>query len=192
MGALRFRLVVPWFLIASLSACGVAQSPRAAQPTVGSQGEPFPMDWDNPIQGETVDSYADARSDVSFDAREPNLDNLRAIFVTALDRSSSSTRALAFRFDSATYGRVWVVEERLQIDPKLWEQDERDLIARKGQPGYSGSSEIVTIKGGIPAILRTSDDGSDSFLRWVEGQVLFTVEGPNLNKDACVAVAQRA
>jgi len=58
-------------------------------------------------------------------------------------------------------------------------------------PGASGKQELVTIRGTTTALLSTLADGSRSLIRWAEGNVVFLIEGPRLQHDEAIDIANQ-
>jgi hypothetical protein len=51
----------------------------------------------------------------------------------------------------------------------------KPLIASIGQPGVSGTAQLVSIRGGLQALATTSADGSRTDLRWLENGSISSV-----------------
>jgi len=190
---MRMRLV--WVLpLVLLFACASKTSQlRDAGPDQTSSGsQSVPANWDNPIDGDPVNSFDDGRSDVGFSARQPqNLGDPKSIFVTRLSGSQRQDRVLAFVFDTASYGRVVVIEEPLRITAAEWLKSIQANAASNGSSGTSGRADVVTIKGGVQAEITTSGDLAHSDIRWIEGTMQILVRGPTLNHDECLELGNK-
>jgi hypothetical protein len=162
---------------------GTASSPSGEAPPVDLQA----TDWDHPFQGKGVQvgSFDEASNDVSFQLRLPNrLGDATAIYVTPAPPDSA---AVAFLFDSQDFGRVIVTESA----PDIPDADQRtkayeDRVANNGQPDVWTTSEIVTIKDNITAVVGTSQYYSAT-IEWVDDtDVQFDVIGPQLTGDQAI------
>jgi hypothetical protein len=182
-----------------IAACGrgpgVDVAPLAGAPSPTSVAVGKPVDWNNPIRGQRVDSSDEARSNLSFQPQDPSgLGTPVSIFVTptrSSDPQEKMSHNLAFVYDTSKYGRVAVLEEALRTSLAEFLDSIQTVVAGNDQPGISGHHEIVTIRGNAQALLSTLGDNSRSVIRWTEGGIVFLVEGPTLTRDSAVAIGNQ-
>ena len=181
-------LLLIW-LAAFVAACG--DNP----PRPSSAGGPSPrgvtIDWENPIPlAQPVSSMDEARPYLAFSPREPQgLGRPVRILMTKPLAGQESGRVLAFLFDTAEYGRVIVIQELSQLTLQQYDDENQKLAAGNDRPGRVGSAEVTPIRGGLQALVTTSSDGAHSDIRWREGPVQLLIEGPNLDRSACITIA---
>ena len=171
-------------------ACGVGEPVAAPTPSDShASGVDHPIfDYDKPFEGDRLNSYSEARATVSFTPLEPkNLGDPVSILVTSGERS---TRALAFLFDDSTYGRVIVLERPLQVSLESYVAGISALPRENDKPGMTGTNEVVVIRGGAKALITTSEDSRRSDIRWAESGAEVLVDGPTLDRPACLNIAQ--
>jgi hypothetical protein len=98
-------------------------------------------------------------------------------------------RVLALLYDLPTFGRVVVIEEIPQIpvvEFNSWWEHQATL---NRSPGVHGTTTAVTVRGAVEAFITTAEDGSRSDIRWLEGDIEIVIEGPTLDRDQVVALA---
>jgi hypothetical protein len=101
--------------------------------------------------------------------------------------------AIAFSFDTQSYGTVFVRELAWEGNPDFgqWVQN----VAAEGATQQCGSpSDAANIKDGQPALFSHDPGQPDSNpgLLWVEGKTRFELSGPALKKDQLIAIANAA
>jgi hypothetical protein len=156
-----------------------------AQPGSGEQ-PPVP-NWNNPIHGQVEASLAAAQSHLPFHIRSlPGFARAGRILDTPDLRPRDRLIVLQYRTSS---GLVNVYEETPQVSAGEFRKVIASWVATNGQPGTSGSSTAVMVRGKYPALVTTASDGSRSDIRWIEAGVEYLITGPSLSKLACIHFA---
>lgn len=102
---------------------------------------------------------------------------------------SSNRDAIGFIYDSATYGRLVIIEARPDIpDPTMRAQSFSNQVAQSELPQHFGNVSIVTVAGEM-ALLTSNEDQTRSMVEVVKGGVQFSVLGPSLQPAAAVEAA---
>jgi hypothetical protein len=151
----------------------------------------LPVDWDNPIKGQELSSFEEAKSLLAFDPYEPrNLGQAVGIFVSvSVDVRS---RVLGLVYDSPGYGRVVVIEELLHLPISDYQAGMEEIVDTSlARPELAGRSELVSVRGGLTALMTATEDGSVADIRWTDGTIVLLVRGPSLNRDTAVQVAEQ-
>ena len=105
-----------------------------------------------------------------------------------LDREQPD-RAIAIMYDSGDWGFVALKQAPSQLPAKDWLDSAKGLVASIGQPGMFGDAHLVVLSDGSDALLKISADGKHSVVDWLEGSVELIIEGPTLNDDQPIALA---
>jgi hypothetical protein len=170
-----------------------ADLPTASSPpsTPNLPDHGLQQNWDNPIFGVPVASAAAAQAQVPFTVYEPKGLGTppTGVFATAADVAPEG-RAVAFVFDTQEFGRVDVVEHVPDVPLDQYDAEHENLVATNGDPLLHGHFDLVTIRAGQKALVTTSEDGTRSAIFWLEGDAEIIVEGPALNFNQVVAIAQ--
>lgn len=185
--------------LVGLGACGqnppgvlVPDALNSSPKPVGA-GAPAPPNWTNPILGVPVGSVDEAKAQLAFSPLVPQGLGTATIHVQ-LGSSDIRSRPIAFIYDHASYGRIVVREWLPNKSPAEYEAWLQSIPGKAAadpgadQPG-AGHSELVTIRGGIVALLTEPDDGSIADLRWVERGLVLHTSGPALNRERVIAIA---
>src|SRR6266851_1574346 len=139
-----------------------------AQPGSGEQ-PPVP-NWNNPIHGQVEASLAAAQVHIPFHIRSlPGFARAGRILDTPDLRPRDRLIVMQYRTSAGKVIANWV--------------------ATNGQPGTSGSSTAVMVRGKYPALVTTASDGSRSDIRWIEAGIEYLITGPSLTKRACIHFA---
>ncbi len=156
-----------------------------AQPGSGEQ-PPVP-NWNNPIHGRVEASLAAAQRHMPFHLRSlPTFPRPRRILDTpALSRDS---RLIVLQYRTSS-GLVNVYEETPQVSVSGFRKVIASWVGLNGQPGTSGTSAAVMVRGKYPALVTTASDGRRSDIRWIEAGVEYLITGPSLTKRACIHFA---
>jgi hypothetical protein len=173
-------------------------SVRLSPAPIESPGRPDPgppTDWDNPIDGQRVGSSTEARAFLAFDSYEPKgLGVAKAVFLTPIGAAEKAAdrmnRVIAYVYDDSSFGRVVVIEEILRTSPREYQDAVDALVANDGSPSQSGRAEKVSIRGGNTALLTTNAEGTRSSIRWIEGNRIIIVRGPQLTRQQCLTIAE--
>lgn len=105
---------------------------------------------------------------------------------------SSNKDAIAFIYDSPTYGRLVIIEARPDIpDPTMRAQSFSNQVAQSELPQHFGNVSIVTVAGEM-ALLTSNEDLTRSMVEVVKSGVQFSVLGPSLQPTAAVEAAAAA
>jgi hypothetical protein len=149
--------------------------------------EGFIQDWDNPIEGVRVDTTADAANNVAFDVQEPGGLGTPLAIYTSGEELDKSSRAVAFVYDTAAFGRVDILEH---LPESSGDDYQKFLVSLNGDPLTHGRADLVTIRGSIQALVTTSEDGGHCAGFWLEGGIEYIVEGPVLTFDDVTKAAE--
>lgn len=163
---------------------GGTQQHEGPSPAPGEAG----TDWTQPITFAIPVTNVDiAAPSLPFTVSVP-----RGLGVpTAIFRSSDAIprdgRAIAFEYDTPSYGRVLVVERFPDVPPEDYDAANQQLVQSS-----SGSShlEIVAIRGGAQALVVTDPAGGSAGIYWLEGTVEFWVTGQALTRDQILAIVE--
>ncbi len=149
-------------------------------------------DWGRPFNGGGVpldDTAAFLALHPSFHVYAPNTPDPVKVFAAPGPGGSAGNDAVFFVLDDSKDGTIWIGESAPDI------RSEADRLAlyheaasENGQPGIHGTAEIVTIRGGVPALLGTSQDGMCT-LQWVEKDTQIHLLGPALIRDRVLEIA---
>jgi hypothetical protein len=148
--------------------------------------------YDAPISdGETVTDMDSARALLSFDPLVPKgLGEPSRILVSRPDDVAQDDRALGLVYDTASYGRVTVVEDLQHVSPQEYDSENKALLAENGNPNTHGSVEIIDVRDGQQALITTSEEGNLSQIFWLERDNLeISILGPSLNSEDCQKLA---
>lgn len=197
------RAVAVILVLTSLSGCA-ARSPGVASAgdAIRNEGE---VNWDNPIGGQPVNSVADVRAMVGFPVTAPTpLGAASAIYV--IPASEGDGGAVDFIFD-LPMGRVVVAEFPYDFPVSHWDEFVGSIVevSERGEATPSpsigpdgeeeviqGSAETYTLPDGRTALITTSEDGTQSDIRWLSAAgVEIVVQGPDLSKASAILLANR-
>ena len=89
-------------------------------------------------------------------------------------------------YDS-TFGRV-AISESMYEGPPDFEEWTKFIAEGKSDP-CGPTSEAITIRDGVPALLGNSIERTRWNIRWVEGKVEFNILGPKLTRDQVLTIA---
>jgi hypothetical protein len=123
----------------------------------------------------------------AFSLREPLGLGVGNVFV-----GNNPPDAAIFVYDSVVFGRVWVGESLPDIpDDASRAEAYAAMVAQNGQPDERYTSEIISIRVGVTALLRyASDPPSDpTVIEWVEKGVQFQALGPTLTSDQAITIS---
>jgi hypothetical protein len=159
-------------------------TPAAFEPT---RDEPQ-LDWDHWFPSATaLSADAPLPTTLPFTPIRP-----QSIDATASRYLSPNGDAIAFIYDSPTYGRLVIVEALPDIpDPTMRAQSFSNQVAQSKLPQAFGSVSIVSIAGEM-ALLTSSEDLTRSMIEVVKDGVQFSVLGPSLQPSAAVEAATAA
>jgi hypothetical protein len=148
--------------------------------------------WANPIEGVRAPSLAQAESTLPFDARTPKgLGTPSKILLSDPAMVSAKQIVIAYLFDDPELGLVVIKEHLPDVDPSTYVEENRELLKYNGDVNTHGRFSVVSIRGGIEALLTESEDGSEATIFWLEDGIEYIVNGPSLNGQDVVAVAER-
>lgn len=174
-----------------LSSCAERVSPSGEgtfgpeAPSIGGESS----GWSNVIGGEptTADS-----SDVPFKAVTPaGLGETTGVFETDPEVASPSDRVIEFDFQNSSFGPVVVEELTPEVPTDRWERYVSLLEAQNGSEEMHGTASSYNVRNGSQALLTTSEDGTATDIRWLEGpDVEIWVRGPALTVDQCLEIAK--
>ena len=151
--------------------------------------------WDYPADGDLTGSISQARPSMSVPARMPNGlgSPIRMILAPPAALSSGSTpRALFLVFDQSPYGRVIAMEQPWQGPNVDYSTYAKSAASDSASVPCGPTAEAVTIKGGQPALLTHSIDGSVWAVSWREGSMELRIMGPHLTRDQALKIADAA
>jgi hypothetical protein len=181
-------------LVAALVLMGACARREAA--TGGGEQHPHQerstINWDNPIAGVRVDALESVAALFPFDILMPEgLGSPFKILMTPPENASPESRVLAFLYNSRAYGRVVILEHIPDVPVAEYEESNQKLVQiSHTQSNVRGSAEIVPVRGGLPALVTTSEDGKHSTIWWLEaGSFEIVVEGPDLNFNQVIEIA---
>lgn len=176
---------------AALTACSSpAQSSTANHPEGGAplgpgQGGPA---WQNPIGGVTVSSLADAQQHVKFPIiAMPGLGQPSTILITP-DQAPVDT-VVVVQYQNSSSGLINVYEETTDMSSSDFQDMINSWVAVNGKPETAGSATAVTLNDKLPALITTTEDGSNSDIRWIQGGVEYIISGPSLTQQTCTTFA---
>ena len=190
----RNALWLAGVLIFGVVSCG-PQEPTGGSATAPTSQQPFwqrppasGQDWKDPIMGEEMSSIADAAKNLGFEPLVPKaLGTPTKIFVQ-LSNPDPSQRVVAFVYENGTYGPV-VVKEWL---PPGSPADYAEFLASTAavdDPATPGHRDSVTIRSGSIAMLTETDDRLVAGIRWVEGNIVVDIDGPSINREEVLTIA---
>jgi hypothetical protein len=148
------------------------------------------IDWDNPISGNEVPSLDVAERAVPFEVRAPKGLGQPTKHLMSPSSFHAGLRVVASLFDSPEYGRVIVIQHLPDLPVEEYHAANRSLVEMNGQPNVSGSAEILSIRGGLEALVTTSEDKTKSTVFWLENGVEYVVEGPHLDRSEVLRIAE--
>jgi hypothetical protein len=174
----------------SMASTGVSSSSSSTTPDPPDSTGPIVRepDWNNPAQGTPVDSLAAAQQAIKLNAIQPSTAIDPQVFVTNTTMDAQY-RGVQFTWNSPQYGQVAVQESPEDSSVDQWQSDIKSIAAQTGQPGVYGSGEVVMITPGVPALITTTADGARSDIWWYDAGLSVHVEGPKLDKQAVVELA---
>ncbi len=138
-------------------------------------------------------NMAEASSKLAFNPMVPKGLGSPTKILVQLGNLELDRRPIAMIYDNASYGRI-IVKQGL---PEGTPEEEEAFLASvpkmgaeccAGIPG-SGHSELVSIRGSITALVTETDDRSTADITWVEGRLLLSVSGPDLQRDEVIDIA---
>ena len=98
---------------------------------------------------------------------------------------------MEFDFAKSPYGQVVVEEITPEVSSKEWPDYVSLLVGQNGSEEMHGSASSLSVRGGSQALLTTSEDGSRTDIRWLEGPDLeIWITGPALDVDDCSKIAE--
>jgi hypothetical protein len=163
----------------------------ACKHSSGGLGADESFSWTHPFRGKGVEvaTAADAMSKTSFNLDVPKPLGTMHIFLSPYTDAQGRSDAVWFVIQSPKFGIVWIGESA----PDVPDDAERlasyqDRVAQNGQPGVLSVAEIVTVRGGVTALLGVSPDGVAT-LQWVENQTQVDVQGPTLTRAQVLDIA---
>lgn len=197
-GVRRVLLSAGVFMLGVL-ACGpqVGSSQPAATPSsplpVSSTGDwEFERMFNDPLPpGEEKSSVEDAQREAPFAILTPSLGDPLHVWISKVAYQGKGGAAVALTYDSASFGRIVIMETLDPVDlttSEKWESDAAEAVAANGKPGHYGSSERVAVRGG-QGLLGVHPSGRIG-LAVFEGGILVQIFGPDLSKDQAVAIAE--
>ncbi|MBI4259806.1 MAG: hypothetical protein HY658_04505 [Actinobacteria bacterium] len=171
-------------------ACGRRGDVGSRPPADAGNGAPS-VDWSNPIGGIPVDTAAEAQGYVAFAVRVPEgVGTVREILVSSPEEVSRESRGVAFLMDHPSLGLVVVIEHFPDVPVEDYEAAAQ-RVADADDPGTEdGTGRVTTVRGGKPALVTVSPDGSRSTIFWLEDGVEFVVRGPDLNESEALGVIE--
>ena len=97
--------------------------------------------------------------------------------------------AVFFVLDDPKDGAIWIAESAPDLDGTAADRlaNYRDIVSENGQPEIHSTAEIVTIRGGTPALLGTMNGLSS--LEWVDGGTQVQLMGSTLTRRKVLEVA---
>ncbi|MGZ4153203.1 MAG: hypothetical protein ACXVQ0_01845 [Actinomycetota bacterium] len=137
-----------------------------------------------------VSSTNAAQPSLPFTAKLPaGLGAPTQIFATSQDVPSDG-RAIAFEFNTSSYGRVLVIERLPDVPAKDYDAANQALVqSNSASSSPSSFLEIDSIRGGEQALVASNPEGTAAGIYWLEGSVEFYVTGDNLTKSDVLAIA---
>lgn len=146
----------------------------------------------NAIAGVEVAESSAAGLDLPFAAFDPQgLGEPVAVYQTD-PASGVDSRGLVVEFDYTTEWGPVVVEELVPQSPAdTWKEQIQTAISLNGQSFTHGTATEVDIRGGLPALLLVSEDGSEAMMQWYEKDNLeMVLYGTSLPSDVAVKLAE--
>jgi hypothetical protein len=93
-------------------------------------------------------------------------------------------------YESDDYGLVVLKEHVPDVPIADYDDSNEQVVEMSTAPSAQGSARIVPVRGGLPALLTVSPDGTDCTIWWLEDEAFeMVVQGPDLVPDQCVEVA---
>ena len=154
-----------------------------AQPGAGEQ-PPVP-NWKDP-GGIAVASAAAAQKHVPFRVRLLPGPPPYRILVTR--PPGTAFVVLQYR---EPFGLVDIWEETPQITSRQFRHLITQWVALNGNPGTSGTSTSVHVRGRYPALITTTADGRRSDIQWIQAGVEYLIRGPTLTRQDCHRLASQ-
>ena len=172
-----------------LTACSPALSAtRSSHSDGGAPADAGGSSWQNPIDGVAVASLPDAQQDVDFPlVTMPNMGSPSTILVTP--NESAADTVVVLQYQSSSSGLINVYEEATTMSSAEFQNVINSWVALNGQANTTGSSTAVTLSNGLPGLITTTSDGSNSDIRWIQGAVEYTIRGPSLTQQSCTTFA---
>jgi hypothetical protein len=144
--------------------------------------------WQNPIGGVTVSSLTAAAQYVNFPLiAMPGLGNPSTILVTP--NQAPADTVVVVQYQNSSSGLINVYEETTSMSSTDFQNMIDSWVAVNGKPETEGSLTAVTLNNKLPALITTTADGSNSDIRWIQGGVEYTIDGPSVTQQACVTFA---
>lgn len=190
----RWVRVLRWIVsIAALcvaAGCAGSGTTPSALSGPGQPGFEEP-NWENPIDGQEVPSIDQAQQLVDFEILVPDAFGPPVkILVTPPDSSSRGDRVVALLYESDDYGLVVLKEHLPDVPIAEYDASNARVVEMTKDPSAQGIARIVPVRGGLPALLTISPDGSDCTIWWLEDEAFeIVVRGPDLVPEKCVEVA---
>lgn len=182
------RIGVLLGFVVLLVSCGrlSGESPIAGPPATAPVGDEPHTNWENPIDGVRVDSFAQADAAISAALYEPRgLGPPTDLFV---GQFNAEVAALLYQTDA--YGLVVVRESPPDASREVYEESQRELLDYNDKPDTHGRFEILTIRDGQQALLTVSEDGNDATIFWLEGKLEISIGGPSIGPIEAVELAK--
>jgi hypothetical protein len=154
-----------------------------AQPGAGAQ--PPAPDWKDP-GGKPVASAAAAEQRVPFRVHLPSGPPPYRILVTR--QPGTAIVILQYR---EPFGLVDIWEEMPQITGRQFRHLISQWVALNGNPGTSGTSTGVHVRGRYPAPITTTANGRRSDIEWIQAGVEYLIRGPTLTRHDCDRLASQ-
>jgi hypothetical protein len=192
LSALTVRRCPRLALVALALSLGAVGCGSRAAPGGEPRANDNPVDWDRPIPAALeVPSIDQARPALAFTPYVPTgLGSPDRVLVTdPAIMGDPTSRVLALIYDLPSLGRVVVEEGIPQIPPAQFNSSWRQQIALNGSPDVHGTLSEATIRNGLEAFIGTSEDGSQSTILWLEGDIEILITGPTLDRDQAVSLA---
>jgi hypothetical protein len=189
--------LIAWTVFA-LGACARATGSGSIQPspsqTDSSPISPpivLPTNLSDAIGGIRVASVSEAAQYLPFTVLDPqSLGSPEGIYVTDPSTATETDRVVEFDYTTSDFGQVVVEETTPTIPVDQWAAFEQANVAQNGSALLHGSFAVATIRDGSSGLVITSEDGSQSEIRWLESDSLeVIVRGPTLSPDQCVQIA---
>ena len=148
--------------------------------------------WDRPFMGNGVrisSTAALAALEPTFPVYVPKTSDPMQIFGPPGPDGTAGNYAFFFVLDDPTDGTVWVAESAPDLNGSAADRlaSYKDIVSENGQPDIHSTAEIVTIRGGTPALLGTMNGLSS--LEWVVGGTQVHLMGPTLTRSQVLDVA---
>jgi hypothetical protein len=125
----------------------------------------------------------------SFHVYAPETSDPTEVFAAPEPDGRAGNSAVFFVLHNSKEGTIWIGESA----PDIPSEADRlafynEAVAENGHPDIHGTAEIVTIRGGIRALLGTTQDGICT-LQWVRKDTEIHLLGPTLTRDQVLEIA---